>query len=160
MPFGGKTAPEPMSADEIKQVKEQADIDGPLVDYKEKGTTVELVGKESVEGADAYNLKLTNKDGDVRNMYIDAEHFLPIKEVMRRSVQGNDMEMEISVGDYKDVGGLKFPHSMDTKVKGMPQGQSMLITKIELNPTIEASRFKMPEAKKPAEKKPEEKEKK
>src|SRR5262245_36639894 len=39
MPFQGNTNPEPLSADEIKQVKDQADIDGPLVDYKEKGST-------------------------------------------------------------------------------------------------------------------------
>ncbi len=157
MPFQGRTEPEPLSADEIKQIKEQADIDGPLVDYKDKGNTVELVGKESVEGADAYQVKITDKDGDVRNMYIHAEVFLPIKETMKRTLHGNEMELETSVGEYKDVGGLKFAHSIETKAKGMPTGQAMVIEKIELNAPVDASRFQMPEAKKPEAAKPEEK---
>ena len=54
MPFAGKKEPEVMPPDESKMLEEQADFDGPLVDYKEKGHTVELAGKEQVEGADAY----------------------------------------------------------------------------------------------------------
>jgi len=157
IPFQGRTDPEPLSADEIKQVKDQADIDGPLVDYKDKGSTVDLVGRESVEGADTYHLKITNKDGDVRNMYLHADEFLPIKETMKRTLHGNEMELETSVGEYKDVGGLKFPHSVETKAKGMPTGQAMVIEKIELNVPVDSSRFQMPEPKKPEASRPEEK---
>jgi len=157
MPFQGSTAPEPLSADEIKQVKDQADIEGPLVDYKEKGSTVELVGKESVEGADAFNLKITDKDGDVRNVYLHAEEYLPIKETMKRTIQGNEIELETSIGEYKDVGGLKFAHAIETKAKGMPTGQAMVIEKIELNVPVDPSRFQMPEAPKPEAAKPEDK---
>src|SRR6266481_2521936 len=49
MPFMGKKDPEPMSADETKEVEEMADLDGPLVDYKSKGHQVELLGKEKEE---------------------------------------------------------------------------------------------------------------
>src|SRR5579884_2911594 len=52
MPFMGKKDPELMSADEAKETEEDADIDGPLVDYKSKGHQVELLGKEKIEGTD------------------------------------------------------------------------------------------------------------
>ena len=70
MPFMGKKDPELMSADEAKEVEEMADMDGPMVDYKSKGNQVELLGKEKVEGTDAYKLKVSLKNGDVQTVYI------------------------------------------------------------------------------------------
>src|SRR6266446_694644 len=56
-PFGGKKDPEPMNSEDLQEADENADIDGPLVDYKSKGYTVELIDKEKVEGSDAWKLK-------------------------------------------------------------------------------------------------------
>ena len=75
MPFMGKKDPELMSGDETKEMEETADLDGPLVDYKAKGNTVELLGKEKIEGTDAYKLKVTLKNGDVQTQYIDADSY-------------------------------------------------------------------------------------
>lgn len=147
MPFAGSKVPQQMAADEAKLAQEQADLDGPLVDYKAKGNTVELLGKEKVEGADAYKLKVTLKNGDVRTMYIDAEHFLQIKDEAKRSIRGTEVETETIVGDYKEVGGMMFPHSIDSGQKGNPQRQKMTIDKIEINVPIDDARFKMPEVK-------------
>ena len=94
MPFMGKKDPELMSADEAKEVEENADIDGPLVDYKSKGHQVELLGKEKVEGTDAYKLKVTLKNGDVQTIYIDADSFLEIKEETKRTVRGTEQVIE------------------------------------------------------------------
>ena len=44
-------------------------MEGPLVDYRRKGHKVELLGKEKVEGVDAYKLKLTLKGGEVKYIY-------------------------------------------------------------------------------------------
>src|ERR1700746_2932550 len=84
MPFMGKKDAELMSGDETKEMEETADLDGPLVDYKAKGNTVELLGKEKIEGTDAYKLKITLKNGDVQTEYIDADSFLEIKEETKR----------------------------------------------------------------------------
>ena len=62
MPFMGKKDPELMAADEAKEIEEMADIDGPLVDYKSKGNQVELLGKDKIEGTDAYKLKVTPQE--------------------------------------------------------------------------------------------------
>jgi outer membrane lipoprotein-sorting protein len=147
MPFTGSKVPQQMSADELKMTEEQADMDGPLVDYKEKGNTVELLGKEKVEGADAYKLKVTMKNGTVRTLYIDAEHFLQIKDEAKRTVRGTEMETETIYGDYKEVDGMMFPYSIDSGQKGNPQRQKITVEKIELNVPIDDARFKMPEVK-------------
>lgn len=147
MPFAGSKVPQEMAADEVKLAQEQAEMDGPLVDYKAKGNTVELQGKEKVEGSDAYKLKVTLKNGVVRTMYIDAEHFLQIKEEAKRTIRGTEIDSETIVGDYKEVGGMMFPHSIDSGQKGNPQRQKLVIEKIELNVPIDDARFKMPEVK-------------
>ena len=147
MPFAGSKVPQQMAADEAKQAQEQADIDGPLVDYKTKGNIVDLVGKEKVEGSDAHKLKVTLKNGDVRTIYIDAEHYLQIKDESKRSIRGTEVETETIVGDYKEVGGMMFPHAVDSGQKGNPQRQKLTIDKIEINVPIDDARFKMPEVK-------------
>jgi outer membrane lipoprotein-sorting protein len=144
MPFQGKKDPEALPAEQAKIMDEQADFDGQLIDYKEKGHTVELVGKEQVEGTDAYKLKATNKDGEVQYHFLDAEYFLEIRTETSRTIRGTQMEFESSIGDYKEVGGLMFPHSIESGPKGSPQRQKLTISKIELNPDIDEARFKMP----------------
>ena len=144
MPFGGSTAPQPMSADDAKLAAEQADMDGPLMDYKEKGHTVELLGKEQVEGADTYKLKLTKKDGTVTVYYIDAEQFLVIKQEARRTIRGSEIDAETIVGDYKAVDGLMMAHSIESGAKGNPARQKLTVSKIEINVPIDDARFKMP----------------
>lgn len=147
MPFLGKKDPEPMGEEELKHIDEQSDFDGPLVDYKEKGNQVELLGKESVEGTDAYKLKLTRKNGDVTILYLDSESYLEIKTEAKRMIRGMEMEIESSQGDYKEVGGLLIPHSIESRPKGAPEGQTITFDKVELNVDVPAAEFTMPEVK-------------
>ncbi len=150
MPFMGKTEPEKMSAEDLKQIEDQADIDGPLVDYKEKGHQVEYLGKDDVEGTPAHKLKVTKKNGDVVTIYLDADAFLEIKAEGKSVRRGQEIEGETFFGDYKEVGGVIIVHSIEIKPKGMPQGQQIVIEKIEINPEIAADRFAMPPAKEAA----------
>jgi outer membrane lipoprotein-sorting protein len=146
-PFTGSTDPQVMSPDELKEFEDQADIDGPLMDYKDKGSKVELTGKENVEGADCFKLMVTKKNGDVQYFYIDSESFLELKMEAKRKVRGTEMEVETSFGDYKDVGdGIILPHAFTMGAKGSPQRQNIIVEKIEINPEIDAARFKMPAA--------------
>jgi outer membrane lipoprotein-sorting protein len=151
MPFMGKKDPEEMPADQVKAMADQADFDGLLMDYKEKGHQVEYAGKEDMEGTPVHKLKVTKKNGDVNTIYIDAETFLELKVTGKTKIQGREIEGETMLGDYKEVGGVIFPHSMEQKAAGMPGGMVMTIEKIEVNPDIPADRFSMPKV----EKKPE-----
>jgi hypothetical protein len=148
-PMAAKKDPEPMSPDDLKDMEEQADMDGSLVDWKAKGHTVELMGKEKVEGSDAYKLKLTLKNGDVRYMFLDADSFLELKTEAKRTIRGSEMETESMSSDYKEVGGLVMPHTITNGAKGSPQKQTITVDKVELNVPLDDARFKMPEVKKP-----------
>ena len=141
---------EALPAEEAKGMADQADLDGPLVDYKAKGNQVELVGKEKVEGSDAYKLKVTKKDGDVQYHFLDADSYLLIRVEAKRTIRGTEIEGESSLGDYKEVGGVLWPHSIQNSAKGRPEAQTIAVSKIEVNPPIDDARFKMPAAK-PAE---------
>ena len=162
MPFTGKKDPEAMTADDTKEMEEDADIDGPLVDYKSKGHTVELLGKEKLEGTDAYKLKVTLKNGDIKTIYLDSDSYLEIKEEGKRMVRGSEQEFESALSDYREVDGLMFPFAIESGVKGSQQKQKLTIEKMELNVPVEDSNFKMPPpapaaAAKPAAPKPEDK---
>jgi outer membrane lipoprotein-sorting protein len=145
----GSQKPEPLPPEMAKDLDNQSDIDGPLVDYKAKGHQVELVGKEKVEGSDAWKLKVTLKSGDVQYVFLDADSCLEIRNESKRTIRGSEVELETTIGDYKEVGGLLWPHSIQSGAKGRPEKQSFAFESIEVNPTIEDARFKMP-APKPA----------
>ena len=144
MPFMGKSDPEVMAEDQAKNMKEQADIDGPLVDWQEKGHKVELMGLEETEGTEAYKIRVELANGDVRTHYLDSEYFITIKQEGKTMVQGNEMEFETILSDYKEVGGLMFPHSIESRAKGSPEGQVITIEEIEVGVDLSDDLFTMP----------------
>ena len=145
-PWQGKKDPEPLGEEEMKQIVEDSDFDGPLVNYKEKGNTVEYVGTEPVEGTDAYKLKVTLKGGDVRYYFMDTDYYVPIKIETKRMVRGAEREYETSLGDYKEVAGVYLPHSVETGVKGTPFKSQVNYEKIEANVALDDMRFHKPGA--------------
>ena len=145
MPFLGKTEPEEMAEDQVKQLKNQADFEGVLVDYKEKGNTVELVGEEEVDGTPAYKLKVTRANGDVDYLYLDKEYFVEFKIDAEREIQGATQTISTVLGDYKDVDGLLFAHSMEMSLGDGNVMQEITIDDIELGVDLPDDRFTMPE---------------
>jgi hypothetical protein len=146
-PWQGKKDIEPLGEDELKQIIEDADFDGPLVDYKQKGNTVELVGMEAVEGTDAYKLKVTLKSGDVQYYFMDTDYFVPIKIEKTRMIRGAPRESEMAIGDYKEVGGVYFPHSYEQGPKGSANRAKIVYEKVEANVPLDDSLFRPPAAK-------------
>lgn len=152
MPFTGKKDPEVLPADRLKDAKSQADFDGPFIDAAKKGNKFELLGKEKIDGTDAYKLKLTTKDASESTVYLDANTFLEMKMVAKRPMQGQEVETETILGNYKDFGGLLFPLKIENKIQGMAVGQIITIDKVELNPKLADDSFSMPKkAETPAE---------
>ncbi|HEX8284542.1 MAG TPA: hypothetical protein VF588_14350 [Pyrinomonadaceae bacterium] len=148
-PWGGKKDAEPLGEEEMKGIVEDSDLDGPLVNYKEKGVRVEYVGMDEVEGTDAYKLKVTLASGDVRFYYMDTDYFVPIKIDTKRMVRGAEREYETILGDYKEVNGWYLPFSVESGVKGSPFRQKVTYEKIEANVALDDRRFAKP-APKPA----------
>jgi len=149
LPFLGKTEPEKMAEDRIEELKNQADFEGVLVNYKEKGHTVEFMGIEEIDGTPAYKLKVTKASGDVDVMYLDEEHFVEFKIESQREIQGNQVSVTTVLGDYKEVGGLLFAHSMEMSYGGGEAQQVITIESIKLDAEISDERFAMPVKKTP-----------
>lgn len=156
VPFTGKKDPEAVTADEAKELQDQADL-WPLLDYQSKGNKVELMGKDKIEGSDAYKLKLTRASGDVEIVYLDTDSYLEIKEEATRMVRGSEQQTETSLSDYRDTNGLMLPYAIESSVKGSPDKQKITLEKVELNVPIEDSIFKMPPPAPKTEEKPAEK---
>ena len=144
MPFMGSKDPEPFTAEDNQEAIEDADFDGPLMDWKTKGHTVELVGTEPVEGADAYKLKLTRKGGKVEYYYFDTETYLTVKQEAKRKMRGTEVEGESFLSDYKDVDGIMVPFTMSQGMKGGDHRQTMSFDKVEANVAIDDASFAMP----------------
>ena len=124
-PWGGKKDPEPLGEEEMKAIVEDSDFDGPLINYQQKGNKVEIVGMEPVEGTDAFKLKLTLANGDVRFYYMDTDYYVPIKIDTKRMVRGAEREYETVLGDYKEVRGWYLPYSVEVGAKGSPCRQKV-----------------------------------
>jgi hypothetical protein len=143
-PWGGKKDPEPLGEEEMKQIIEDSDLEGPLINYQQKGNKVEFVGMEPVEGTDSFKLRVTLANGDVRYYYLDTDYYVPVKIETRRIIRGAEREYETTLGDYKEVDGWYLPYSIESGVKRSEATQKITYEKIEANVPIDDSRFRAP----------------
>ncbi len=145
-PFEGRKDPDLLSADDRKSLVEDSDIEGQLVDYKNKDHRAEFVGHDSVEGTDCYKIKLTLSSGDVRYYYIDTDSFLELKVETERTIRGTVEYGELYYGDYEQVDGIYFPFAFEAGRKGSSSRAKYTVAKIELNVPLNSSRFAIPTA--------------
>jgi hypothetical protein len=156
-PFLNRRVIEPYTADEMKVSSAQADLDGPLLDYVAKGTRIELVGMEKVEGHDTYKIKMTMKSGQALHVWIDGQNFLESKiEGQPRRMDGTDHPTEVYFRDYRQVEGLQIPFVLETRVLPVAKTATGLgdvpvpperigIEKVVLNPKFDEALFAKPD---------------
>ncbi|MEQ9468019.1 MAG: outer membrane lipoprotein-sorting protein [Ekhidna sp.] len=128
------------------------DFPDSFLDYKDKGYTAELLGTETIDGAETYKVKLTKEprmlDGkeveDVSFYYFDAESFVPlaVDQEIKAGPQAGAIGRS-TMSDYQEVEGLYFPFSMTQGIKDGPS-QPLMIESIEVNPEIDAAAFAFP----------------
>jgi outer membrane lipoprotein-sorting protein len=149
-PWTGSTEPVDLIGPELRSVLELSDLDGGLWNYKEKGHQLELVGTEELEGTNVYVLKLTTKDGDIQQYYIDSESNLASK--MTYNVVINDQETEIAMymSNYQEVEGIVVPFATEQRFNGQ-SGMTINVEAVKYNEDIDDALFEKP-APAPAEK--------
>ncbi|MGA8618974.1 MAG: hypothetical protein WB660_10725 [Candidatus Sulfotelmatobacter sp.] len=152
-PFGGKKDPELMGEDDLRDLLLDADFDGPLVDYKEKGSTVEYLGHDVVDGDDALRLKITLKNGDIIYDYLDPDTFIEIRKDIQQFIRGSVRDRVVGLGSYKPVAGVMFPFSMSQGPKNNPNAQTVTVQRIEANVIIDPADFALPASLRTEEKK-------
>lgn len=133
-PFGGRREPQKLTPDDAKELIENSDIVGPLVDYAAKGNKIEYLGTEDIDGTDAHKLRVTLKNGDTQYRYIDPDAFLEIRVVNHRMIRGQEQVSTTDLGEYERVDGVYFPFE---------SGQAH-IDKVELNQPIDKTMFAFP----------------
>ena len=143
-PFGGHKDPELMGEDDLRGLLRDADFDGPLVDYKAKGNTVEYLGHDIVDGDDALRLKVTLKNGDIVYYFLDPDTFLEIRKEVQEFIRGSIRESVIEMGSYKPVAGVMYPFSISQGSKANPSESTTTIEKIEVNVPIDKADFSVP----------------
>ena len=152
-PFGGKKDPELMGEDDLRDLLLDADFDGPLVDYKEKGSTVEFLGHDVVDGDDALRLKVTLKNGDIIYDYLDPDTFIEIRKEIQQFIRGSVRDRVVGYGSYKPVDGVMYPFSISQGPKNHPDAQTTTVRKMEANVAIDPADFALPASLKTEEKK-------
>jgi outer membrane lipoprotein-sorting protein len=148
-PFDGAMEPQPLPDEVVKEAAEQSDIEGPLVDWKAKGHQAELMGRETVDGREAYKVKLTLKSGAVRYEYLDVKSFHMLRTDSTRQVRGRPVQVQTTFGDYKKTGGVLFPRRIEVGASGRPQKLTVTVDSVEINPPLSDALFEMSDSAKP-----------
>jgi outer membrane lipoprotein-sorting protein len=143
-PLEGRFEAAPLTAGEAALVAAQADIDGPLVDWKAKGHSVELAGQETLAGGPAHRLKVALKSGGTLEVWVDAATGLVVRTLAKRTLRGHEVALETTFGDYRETGGVRFARSIETGVVGRPRRLRIAVESVETNVPLDDARFRLP----------------
>lgn len=145
-PFLGRVQVEQFTPEELQIAAEQGELDGLLIDHDAKGIKVALLGIEQVEGHNAYKLKLTLKNGQSRDLWVDAQSFLEVKiEGFPRKLNGRLRKVETYYRNYQPVDGLMVPFVLETAVEKFNPTRKITFESVVLNPKLEESAFARPD---------------
>jgi len=142
-PWTGNAAPQIMPAERMNDLKNRADMDGVLVNWKEKGHLLELIGRDSVNGIVVYKIKVTRKDGGIEYNFIDDNGFMLLKRVSYRMAAGKELLVENLYRDYRKVEGIPFAFTVETNNAG--RVNEIQFESVELNKPVDLKIFVMPE---------------
>jgi len=146
-PFQGRRDPEKMSADDARSLADDAAIDGPLVDWKANGSTLDYQGTEDIDGTQAHKLKVTLSNGDIEYVYLDPDYFLEIRRISQLTIRGIHVKVVADYGDYERVNGVYFPFSTSIQSQGGGDGggtQQLTVMKASANVPMDNSLFAFP----------------
>lgn len=144
MPFqGGQTAPEPMTEEDLKEAQDGLDVQGSLIDYKAKGHSIELLGKEDVEGTECFKIKLTQKGGKIETYFIDPNTYFIVKSIAIMKANGQEAEVATTYSNYQKLPeGIFIPMLMGVPLGGPGMNVDFVLSKVEINKPIDETIFK------------------
>ncbi len=140
-PFRGQRTPQPLAEDELRESADSADLYGLLIDHARRGHTVELLGREPVQGRDAFKLKVTLPHGAVRWVYLDAKTGLEVKLDALRVLAGREQRVETFFEDWQPTAGLLFAHRQISRTEGTTEAHLLTVESVIVNPPLDDSRF-------------------
>jgi len=134
--------PQELAGAQLSQAREQVDMEGELYNYKEKGSSADLSGKVNVDGNECFRIKLTAKDESTKDYFIDANTYLITKVKAKISAQGQSVDIEQIMSDYKSTDGITMAMKIESK---SPMGTALIIMEeIKFNEKLDDAIFKQP----------------
>jgi hypothetical protein len=144
-PYIGQKAAVPLNPAELRAAASQPDLDGMLIDYAAKGYKVALEKVEPLDGQPQYRLRVTLKNGETRRVWLDAGTFLETRIDNKPTlVEGRFRAASTYFHDYRPVNKLLIPYVVETRVDGVSNAGRMLVDAVQINPTLDDSRFAKP----------------
>ncbi len=132
----------PFSAQEIRFARSAPGLEGPLIDFRAKGTTLTLEGIEESEGRKTYRIGVKLGTGDQQTVWVDAESFLESRyDRTAFSKTGTKGTISVRFRDYKEVEGLALPSVFEISGGAGGKPDRMLIERVALNPAIDDHDF-------------------
>jgi protein SCO1/2 len=143
-PFLGRFEVEPYTDEELRLASQQDQLDGILIDYAAKGSRIERVRTEKLDGRDADQVRVTMANGTVRNVWVDRQSGLEVKIDGTRQLDGRPHTVWTFFRDYRNVDGRMIPHRLETVVDGVSGSETITIEKVTINPPLADARFSRP----------------
>jgi hypothetical protein len=145
-PFEGRKEPSMMSEDDVKPFRNAADLDGPFVNAKAKGHSLEYLGTEDVDGTLAHKLRVRLKWGGEVTVWIDPDTWMVIRDLQTLTVRGAEQQVETDYGDYEKVGGVFVPMSEERGPRSSPPAsrEKSIYDKAEANVAVAEDAFAFP----------------
>ena len=142
-PWTGTQEAQELGETETEQMQEQADMDGDLWNWKEKGSKLSIIGTEDFEGSEVIILEVIRKNGNKKTYYIDADSYLPIKVSSKIQMQGSEVQMEAFMSNYKEVNGMVVAHYVENRMNGDVMS-TITIETVEFDADIPTDKFVKP----------------
>jgi hypothetical protein len=135
----GSPVPTEVTGARAAALRNQANFDGLLLQARNRGDQIDLVGPETIGERPTHHLRLTTTEHRIQHCYVDVTTGLESRLVYQ--TEAGHFQQDLS--DYRDVKGVKVPFVIKTTLDGRPQGQ-LTVTSVELNVPLDASLFSMP----------------
>jgi hypothetical protein len=148
-PWTGSTEPQLMEEGQLDDLKGNSDIDGKLYNYKEKGSKIEYIGKEDINGVATYKLKLVEKPaaegqtGKTSHFFIDSKTYNVVKTLTTSNMQGVDTEVETIFSDFRTVEGVVMSFKMEMNANGS-NFSTLVFEEVKFNVEMDNSIFEKP----------------
>lgn len=135
--MSGMQGEQELDGEELDDIKKQGEF-FPELNYTEDEYTLELTHMDKVGTEEAYVMVVSDQDGKTTTEYYSVNTGLKLKEENTEEGPQGPMTISQIYGDYKEVGGVMWPHSMT-----LDQGQQIkfTVTDIKVNSKLKDSEF-------------------
>jgi len=141
----GRPVVKQFTALETRFASEASGLEGPLIDYRARGSKVELEGVDQMDGRTVYRIGVRLASGAGQTVWIDAVTFLETRyDRIAYDQQGPRGTVSVRYLDYKEVEGLALPSVFEISGAAGSKPDRMVIEKVALNPPIDDREFDGP----------------